>query len=191
MDLPDKTMAINYYRQSGMALAVSLILLAAMTIAAVAAMSGAGLSEKIASNSQQKAISFEAAESAIASTWSAGFMVGVLNQIAGGNFNNPDPVRPVALINELSTNLDQVGTVPGVATVDLTTDIEIKYCGETSLPSGSSLNVDESAVSMVGVLLDVNGVATIDGSNAVSDHLRRGYLVRPATGRTANCATPG
>lgn len=172
-------------RQRGAALAISLILLIAMTIVGVATMSGSRLSERISSNAQQKSVSFEAAESSIAVVWNVPSLLSALGAIPLAEFDNPTPITPAASSN-LSTNLSA-----NLTSVDVTAGVSIQYCGETQLPTGSSLSADESAIQLAGAMFDVNGTAFIAGSKAASDHLQRGYVIRPKTGRTGNCTTPG
>ncbi len=176
-------------RQDGMALAVSLVLLVAMTIVGIATMSGTRLNEQITSNTQQKAISFEAAESSINTVWNVTALLNTIKELPAGVYNDPEPVVPAGLSAQLSADFDQVNA-RGVS-VDITADVSIQFCGETSLPTGSSLSADESKLQMAGALFDVNGVAEIAGSKARSDHLQRGYVIRPKTGRTGSCVTPG
>ena len=172
-----------------MALAVSLVLLVAMTIVGIATMSGTRLNEKITSNTQQKAISFEAAESSINTVWNVTSLLDSIKQIPATVYNDPDPVIPDGLAAQLSIDFDQTND-RGVS-VDISADVSIQFCGETSLPTGSSLSADESKLQMAGALFDVNGIAQIEGSKAMSDHLQRGYVIRPKTGRTGSCDTPG
>ena len=172
-------------QEQGVALAVSLVLLVALTLVGIMTLQGTRLNEKIASNSQQKAISFEAAESSIASTWSVDALLGTLSQIPPDQINNPDPVTLDDLALELSESLDQTNNFG--KNIDISSEISVQYCGEQKVPRSTGLNADESAVSLAGALFDVNGVATIDGSGAHSDHIQRGYVVRPATGRQGSC----
>jgi len=177
----------NRPQQQGLALAISLMLLVAMTIIGIATMKGTRLNEKISSNAQQKAISFEAAESSIATVWDVEALLGTLDQIPDNVFNDPDSVVPVVDPVELDFNQsNQYGV-----SVEVDASVTVQYCGETSLPTGSSLSADESKLQMAGIMFDVNGTASISGSKAHSDHIQRGYVVRPKTGRTGKCTLPG
>ena len=178
----------NRPRQEGLALAVSLMLLVAMTIVGIATMKGTRLNEKISSNAQQKAISFEAAESSIATVWDVEALLDTLDQIPDNVFNDPDYVIPLVDATEL--NFDQTNQ-DGASVVEIDARVTVQYCGETDLPTGSSLSADESKLQMAGIMFDVNGTANITGSKASSDHIQRGYVVRPKTGRTGNCSVPG
>jgi len=177
----------NRPQQQGLALAISLMLLVALTIVGIATMKGTRLNEKISSNAQQKAISFEAAESSIATVWDVESLLGTLALIPDNVFNNPEMVVPV--VDPLKLDFDQSNQL-GVS-VEVEASVTVQYCGETALPTGSSLSADESKVQMVGVMFDVNGTANISGSKAHSDHIQRGYVTRPKTGRTGNCILPG
>lgn len=175
-------------QQEGLALAISLMLLVAMTIVGIATMKGTRLNEKISSNAQQKAISFEAAESSIATVWDVEALLDTLELIPDNVFNDPDFVVPVVDAAEL--DFDQ-SNQDGVSVVEIDASVTVQYCGETDLPTGSSLSADESKLQMAGIMFDVNGKANISGSKASSDHIQRGYVVRPKTGRTGNCTVPG
>ena len=179
----------RYCQQRGVALAISLVLLVAMTIIGVATLSGTRLNEQIASNAQQKAIAFEVAESAIHSAWNVTELMNAIEQIPAAEFNDPSPISPPGMGTALSTALDQTNS-NGIS-VDVAADVTIQYCGESVLPSGSSLSADESKLQLVGLLFDVNGIASIQNSNTTADHVQRGSLVRPKSGRTGNCTIPG
>ncbi|MBX2881159.1 MAG: hypothetical protein KTR32_14540 [Granulosicoccus sp.] len=183
--------ATSYQRQQGAALAISLILLIAMTIVGIATMSGSRLNERISSNAQQKSMSFEAAESSIAVVWNVPSLLAALGAIPVAQFNDPLPITPAVSAN-LAAKFDQSSAASATqSTVDVTAGVSIQYCGETQLPTGSSLSADESTLQLAGAVFDVNGTAVIAGSHAASDHLQRGYVIRPKTGRTGNCTTPG
>ena len=184
-----KAESVSHHSQRGLALAVCLVLLLAITIIGVTALKSTRLNEQVAGNAQQKAISFEVAESAIASSWGASEFLQSLELIPSGVFDNPDSVEPPGLTDQLSTRFDQSNNF-GVS-VDIDANVTVRYCGELSQPSGTALSADESQVQLAGVLFDVNGTSSIKGSNAQSEHVQRGYIVRPKTGRTAICTTPG
>jgi len=176
------------HSQSGVALAISLILLVAMTILGVATLSGTRLNEKITSNAQQKAVAFEVAESALetVSNDASGLMDSIRPAEGTTVQDNPeattDPVRNA----EISTKFDQL--VGSVGT-DIEGEVTIQYCGE-GLPVGSSLSVDESGTPpLVGYLIDVNGLATIKNSSTRADHLKRVSVTRPGIGLSGSCTT--
>lgn len=176
-------------KQQGVALAISLLLLVAMTILGVSTLTGTRLNEQITSNSQQKAITFEAAESAISTVSDASQMMDAVEQFPVTPYNNPTKIERVDLDPQLSSDYDQVNGTK--TTVDVAAEVSIKYCGESVLTEGSSLSADESKLQMVGLLFDINGEASVDNSKARSDHLQRGRLVRPKSGRTGNCVIRG
>jgi len=182
---------MHHQKQQGMALAISLVLLVAMTIVAIATLSGTRLNERLSSNAQQKAISFEAAESAIGSTWTVDAMLDSLDAIPIDQYNDPDPIEPPGLNATLSEAFDQTATDGATKSVDITATASIQYCGETTLPTGSDLSADESKLQYIGATFDVNGTGAIAGSKAYSDHIQRGYVVRPKTGRSGNCTISG
>lgn len=178
---------IHSKQQKGSALAVSLMLLATMTLLGMSVMSGTSLNERVVSNNQQKTISYEAAESAIRSVWNVDEFVGIIERIPPSQFNNPEPLGPRNPKVELGSVFDQSSHQSQQLSVDVTADVTLQYCGETTFLSQSSMNSDESAVRYVGALFDINGTSEIAGSNAKSDHVQRGYILLPATGRTGNC----
>jgi len=180
--------------QRGAALLISLVLLIVMSLTAVSALSGSRLGERVAGNAQQKAIAFEVAESAITAGFDIDELVEVLNQIPALPVDRPDASPRTEIGTALSAGLDQrrtdrAGTEQG--SVDILADVSIQYCGETPLTLGSSLNANESGLQLVGLLFDVNGVATIAGSATRADHVQRGSLVRPRSGRLGGCTARG
>jgi len=176
-------------RQEGVALAISLILLVALTILGVATLSSTRLNEKITSNAQQKAVAFEAAESAINTVWVDPVLV-MESVVAGGvgQYTDPPPVFPDGFEPELSKSFDQ--TNDKGTSIDISSSVSIQYCGESSLPVGTELSADQSQIRMVALLFDVNGVATISGSNASADHVQRGFTPVPETFRSGDCQVP-
>lgn len=188
-DFQIKPMIVNVGKQQGMALIVSLVLLVAMTLVGIATLSSTRLNERVASNTQQKAITFEVAESSIATVWTAADLLGSVEDLPPGVYDDPDPVAPVGMAVRLSADFDQSNALG--KNVDINASVTIQYCGEQLVPVGTSLSADESSVRFAGALFDVNGVAEISGSHARSDHRQRGYVIRPQTGRTGDCVTPG
>jgi len=176
-------------KQRGVALAVSLLLLVAMTIIGVSTLTGTRLNEQVTSNAQQKAITFEAAESAISSVWNAADMMAAVEKFPLTPYDNPAVVDRDDLDSALSSNFDQ--TYGAKSAVDISAEVSIQYCGESALPEGTSLSADESKLQMVGVLFDVNGNASIKNSKTRSDHLQRAELPRPKSGRSGNCVLRG
>lgn len=171
--------------QSGVALAISLILLVAMTILGVATLSGTRLNEKITSNAQQKAVAFEVAESALESVSNdSDVLMDAIRPKAGSPLNDPDATSDDQRNAEISTSFDQL--VGSVGT-DIKGSVTIQYCGE-GVPVGSSLSVDESGpATMVSYLIDVNGIAEIKNSATRADHLKRVSNTGPRIGLTGKC----
>ena len=176
-------------KQQGVALAISLLLLVAMTIIGVSTLTGTRLNEQITSNAQQKAITFEAAESAISTVWAADEMMDAVEQFPNTPYHDPIAIQRDDLYMQLSSDYDQTQGIK--TTVDVAADVSIKYCGESVLPEGSHLSADESKLQMVGLLFDINGNASVNNSKSRSDHLQRGILVRPKSGRTGDCIIRG
>ncbi len=181
--------AYYYHRQRGVALAISLILLLALTILGVATLTSTRFQEQITSNAQQKAVSFEAAESAINSVITdPDLIIETIKNVPVGQYNDPDPVFPAGYDTLLSTSFDQSNDL-GVS-LDITSSVSVQYCGERALTVGMDLTGDKSKTRLVGMTFDINGQAQIANSNASSDHIQRGSLPRPETERTGNCVTP-
>ena len=175
--------------QRGVALAISLVLLVAMTVVGIATLSGTRLNEKVTSNAQQKSVAFEVAESAIDTVWNPDDLIESVEDIPASDFEDPQAIAPDGIAETLSRDFDQ--TRDTRSTVDIDGAVTIRYCGESALPEGSSLDADESGAGMAGALFDVNGTATIAGSATRADHVQRGSLVRPRTGRGGGCVAPG
>ena len=178
-------------KEQGVVLVISLIIQLALTVLGVASLAGPRLNEMAASNTQQKATAFEAAESAITYGWSIDYLILALRSSVPGEFNNPTPISPAGLETILSSSLDQRHADIDRLTVDITATVTVQYCGETARPPGSGLSADETDIGMAGLQFDVSGRAAIEGSAAVAENVQRGVIVRPSTGRTGNCASPG
>ena len=176
-------------KQQGVALAISLILLVALTILGVATLTSTRFQEQITSNAQQKAVSFEAAESAINSVLvDQDLVVDSIVNNPTGDFNDPDPVRPAGLEEILSRSLDQNNE--NGKSLNISSFVTVQFCGERALQIGSELTADKSKVRIVSIVFDVNGQAEIENTNAHSDHVQRASFPRPETMRTGKCDTP-
>ena len=181
----------EFNREQGVVLVISLMILLAITVLGLASLAGTRLNEVAASNTQQKATAFEAAESAIAYGWSIDHLILSLSSSAPGEFNDPTPVFPAGVEAILSSSLDQHHADTDRLTVDITASVTVQYCGETARPPGSGLSADETGLGLAGLQFDVNGLASIIGSAAVAENVQRAVIVRPRTGRTGNCVSPG
>ena len=176
-------------RQRGVALAISLVLLVALTVLGVATLSGTRMNEKITSNSQQKAIAFEAAESAIESATPWSTVLATVRSLPPDQLNDPEPIAPAGIGESLSASLDQ--QLGSLTSVDVDASVTVQYCGENLQTRGTSLNADESRPRYATLLFDIHGSASIENSETRADHvLRNGYSMQ-STGRTGNCSVPG
>jgi len=185
-------LAASRHKQRGVALAISLVLLVAMSVIGIATLSGTRLTEKITSNAQQKSIAFEVAESAINTVWNVDQMIASIEQIPDAEYDAPGPYEPAGIATELSQDFDQ--TRDTSSTVNIAGTVSIQVCGESLilLPTGTEITADSSSTTaFASVLFDVNGLATIPNSAARADHLQRGAIDRPATGRSGACVVPG
>ncbi len=172
-------------RQRGAALAVSLILMVAMTLVGVAMLSSTRLNERISGNAQQKAMAFEVVESGISSVWSAGFLRNLLATTEMSS-NKPEAITIADSDTGMASDFDIVNA--GLGT-DIEGSLTVQYCGEVA-PLGTSLNTDESMVHMVALLVDIRGQASIANTGTHADHVQRAALTSPQTGRTGNCPAP-
>lgn len=175
--------------QRGVALAISLVLLVAMTVLGIATLAGTRLNEKVTSNAQQKSVAFEVAESAIDTVWSPLALLDSAASIPASDFETPAAIAPDGVAETLSSQFNQ--TRDSRSTLKVDGAVTIRFCGESPLPDGSSLDADESNGGMVGALFDVEGTAEIGNSATRSEHVQRGSLVRPRTGRGGGCVPPG
>ena len=166
-----------------MALVVSLVLLAAMTIIGVATLSGTRLNEQMASNAQQKSIAFEAAESAIESVTNYDQLFAAITSNPNASSDNPEQVY---LSNDSTSLEDGYDLLTNGKGTNIDGTLTVQYCGETQ-PIGTSLSAALDSGSLTAILVDVNSIVGIDNSSARADHLRRVSFPMPQTGRAANC----
>lgn len=169
--------------QQGVALVVSLVLLVAMTIMGVATLSGTRLNEMIASNSQQKSIVFEAAESAIESVSAYDVLYAAITADEDDAGDNPKVVELDESKTKLQTRYDLLKDGKGI---DISGKLKVQFCGEVA-PTGTNLSAEMGGNQISAVLVDVNSVVGIANSSASADHLRRVSFLTPQTGRTGNC----
>jgi type IV pilus assembly protein PilX len=172
--------------QQGAVLVISLVLLVTMTVLGIATLTGTRLNEKITSNSQQKSIAFEVAESAIRAVWDVEYLRTRITSDPDNAGDNPIAVVSPEADSGVATGFDQTdGTGKGS---DLSGLLTVQYCGEVA-PIGSGLNEDQSTTQLASILVDVNSVANIANSSTTSDHLQRLGITTLRTQRTGNCQT--
>ena len=172
------------YAQRGVALIVSLVLLAAMTIIGVATLSGTRLNEQMASNAQQKSIAFEVAESAIGSVSDYDLLIAAITSDPNASFDNPAQVPVPDAISGLDAGYDLVdGDGKGI---DIDGTLGVQYCGETQ-PVGTSLNAELGNGALSAILVDINSEVGIANTSARTDHLLRVTVPGAQTGRKGNC----
>jgi len=155
--------------QSGAALAISLILLVAMTILGVATLNMTRVAEKVSSNAQQKAIVFETAESVINSIHAADdFQL----KLVGSRTSNlePDPEIQTDETTILNTSLDQQNKFG--TSIDVTATAEIQFCVEKPR-NGSELNLNDGENGFTGVQYDIRTTSEIANSKAKATHVHR------------------
>lgn len=174
-------------KQSGAALAISLILLVAMTILGVATLNMTRIAERVSSNAQQKAIVFETAESVLNSISAADDFQDRLQASRTSNLE-PDPVVQTQATTVLNSTLDQENFFG--KSVDVTAEAEIQFCAEKA-NSGSEMNADESENGPIGVQFDVRATSLIANSNAKANHVRRVSIDGVQFYSVGKCVTPG
>lgn len=174
------------HHQQGVALVISLVLLVTMTILGVATLSGTRLNEKRIANAQQKSITFEVAESAIASVWDYPYLTSAITSNTAGTGDDPAAVMSVDADTGTLTDFDQLHDGKGV---NIEGTLSVQYCGET-VPMGSNQSADESDVQLVFMLIDVNSIAQVANTSTRADHVQRGAVTSVKTNRSGNCPAP-
>ena len=145
-------------RQQGVALIISMILLAVITLLSVTAMRGTNLDARIAANYQHKQLSFQAAENAFA-------------RLTG---NNPQVVVPTVYTGTLtSTNYVSFPGIDGQP--GSSGDLDLAYVGKSAPGeyrfSGYSLNA-------TALIYQADTYGSVSNSNARSHHRATVVLVR-------------
>ena len=148
----------QFQRQQGVALIVSMILLAVITLLSVTAMRGTNLDAKIAANHQHKQLSFQAAENAFA-------------RLVG---DDPQVIVPTAASGALRSN-DYVSFSGVDGQPDTTADLELEFVRQSSPGefkfSGYSLNAS-------ALIYTADAYGEVTGSKARSHHRAMIVLVR-------------
>jgi len=154
---------VNPNKQNGAALVVGLLILLLATFLAVAALNNSNVQERMAANSQNENIAFQAAESAIEAQ---------INNIAGGDTSKLAAAKAEYpnVVDAKNKGLSYTPVWPtdsyDSGNADVTTNIEIRGTGEMSLSSGNSIDADESSVRLMGARFEMRAVSTIAGSGA-------------------------
>ena len=177
----------NLKKQNGAALAVSLILLVAMTILGVATLNSTRLSERVSSNAQQKAIVFETSESVINSITASDEYEQMLLDSRTSNLE-PDPVVFTDETDLINAQLDQTNTLG--TSVDVSAEASIQFCLEKA-KFGSDMTADESGNPNTGAEYDIRAVSNIANSKARADHVLRVSSSTPRFYSIGKCVTPG
>lgn len=177
----------NSKKQSGAALAISLILLVAMTILGVATLNMSRLAEKVSSNTQQKSIAFETAESVLNSITDA---VDIQDRLRASRTSSlePDAVAQTEETAVLNAALDQENKYG--KSVDVTATAEIQFCAERP-KDGTEEDADQSKNGLIGVQYDVRSTSQIANSKAKADHVRRVAIDGIQFFSVGKCTTPG
>lgn len=176
---------LKNHKQQGAALAISLILLVAMTILGVATLNGTRLAEKVSSNAQQKAIVYETAESVINAIYDD--RASLSARLAESMTSRIDPPAVPQLIETaaIAQELDQTNTFG--KSVDVNADAEIQFCVLASM-EGNEIG---STTDRIGYHHDIRVVSTINSSRARAEHVLRIQTGGPKKDYQGNCYTPG
>lgn len=144
---------VNLKNEQGAALVVGLMILLLATFLAVATMNNANMQERMAANSQNENLAFQAAESSVDNQ---------INLVGDGNmsaltaantqFGLASPAWPTRSYDAGDS--------------DIATTVEIRSLGEMSLTSGNSIDADESSVRLSGSRFEMRAVSTVAGSGA-------------------------
>lgn len=148
----------QFRRQQGVALIISMILLAVITLLSVTAMRGTNLDAKIAANHQHKQLSFQAAENAIA-------------RLTG---DNPQVSTPTIYTGTLR-NADYIYDAGIDGKPDTSADLDLTFVRQ-SAPGEykfSGYSLDASAL-----IYTADAYGKVNGSNARSQHRVTVVLVR-------------
>lgn len=176
-------------RQQGAALAICLLLLVVMTISGVATLNQSRVSEKVASNSQQKVIVFETAESVINLIASSEDFNERLMEARLLSMNDPAPLPQLDEANLIEVELDQSNLL-GVS-VDVDAEAEIQFC-EERIREGTEMSADEGGdPADIGYRFDVRSTTTIENSRARAEHVLRVEIGGKRFGADGDCYTPG
>lgn len=137
-------------KQKGAALIISLIILVVMTMIGVASMGTSLMQEKMASNSQNKNITFQAAESSVGA---------LITAVLGGDQSD---------MTNAMNDLGNVGPfIPfDVDDPDVTAGYQVTYLGVITLTSGGSLDADESSTTLQAHRFEISATGTVPPTNA-------------------------
>jgi type IV pilus assembly protein PilX len=162
----------NRYRQQGVALFVSLIILLVLTVIGVGALSGTSLEERMAGNYQQSMVAFQAAETAIEK-------VIVSSDVGGAGANdNPfyvetsDPT--ILAINagiDATTTVSTITDTSSLSNATLVTATTVIYIGTDACP-GASFG------SLICYQFNLQANASVNQTSANTTHLQG--IERPA-----------
>jgi len=141
--------------EKGLALVVSLVLLAGMTILGVTTLSGTRLNEQIASNAQQKSIAFEAAESGIETVSNYQDLFNAITKDVETPGNNPEAVTLPDTKSKLNNRFDLLTDGRGA---DISGELSVQYCGEKQ-PIGTNLSAEIVGGQVVSVAPGIAAVS--------------------------------
>ena len=149
-------------KESGAVMALSLSILLVLTIVVTSSASHTALEEKMASNNQNKNLSFQAAESAVD---------GTISDILAGD---------VTLIENARVATSQYsGQVAVAIGSSYTTSLaQVRYVTEISLTSGHSMNADKSAVLLSGARFEVLGTGDMASGSSIETVIKQGIDYR-------------
>jgi len=144
---------INIKRQQGAVLVVGLLLMLLATFLTVAAMNNAGVQERMAANTQNENIAFQAAESAVDDQ---------IKQVMDGDTSRLSQAK----IQETSATPTWPTASYNAGDSDISTTVEIRGMGEAALSAGNSMDADESSARLGVARFEMRSISTIAGSGA-------------------------
>ncbi len=172
-------------KQSGIALPISLILLAVMTIIAISTLRGSNNAERIVSSQQHKMITFEATESTVLAAWKPDFITDAIKERLSNGDSIDDAFGVTLDDGDFETDFDQTSAL---GEIDISGDLTVQYCGDSSL-IGGGLDSNEAANSPVAMLVEVKSTLRIDNTKSKSVVVRRGKLPSLEIGIPGSCTS--
>lgn len=148
----------SYQAQAGVALVVGLVLVLVITLIAIAGFSNSTVQAKMATNSQQRNTTFQAAESALSNA------IIEIEGIPMGGIPGNSEVLAKAI--ERGTGVTHVVAIDKLKTTTMDVSVSYTYQETSGLATGISLNADENStiIGRTKFILEGNAVMTASGA---------------------------
>jgi len=149
-------------KESGAVMALSMSILLVLTIIVSASAGRTALEEKMASNNQNKNLTFQAAESAVD---------GIISDILDGD---------VSLVEESLAAIDQYSSTTTIAfgSQETVSSGRIRFMTFLSLSSGESMNSDRSASGIAPSRYELLGTGSMATGSAITTVVKQGIDYR-------------